>query len=89
MVEKLGSVHPSNEEDDETVIEEGLIQDAVSACRFNFFGKLLTNKWYNIYAMKESLRRAWGWPKDLRIVEVDSNLFHFKFDTERVKLLRC
>ncbi|KAH7838452.1 hypothetical protein Vadar_026558 [Vaccinium darrowii] len=82
VVERLGNVHLSDDEDDEIVLDDGIVQEAVSTCRFSFLGKLLTAKRYNVQAMKESLRRAWGMPTSLRIVEVDANLYHFMFASE-------
>ncbi|KAH7850050.1 hypothetical protein Vadar_027130 [Vaccinium darrowii] len=82
VVEKLGNVHLSDGEDDEIVLDDGLVQEAVLTCRFSFLGKLLTTKRYNTLATKDSLRRAWGMPTTLKIVKLDANLFHFQFESE-------
>ncbi|KAH7855261.1 hypothetical protein Vadar_023005 [Vaccinium darrowii] len=82
VVEKLGNVHLSDDEGDEIVLHDGLVQEAVSSCRFSFLGKLLSTKRYNTMAMKDSLPRAWGMPTTLKIVELDGNLFHFQFESE-------
>ncbi|KAF7146250.1 hypothetical protein RHSIM_Rhsim04G0139700 [Rhododendron simsii] len=54
----------------------------VVACSFSLVGKLLTSKRSNVMKMKESLRRAWGSPDNLTIVEACDNLFHFRFANE-------
>lgn len=82
MVEKLGNVHLTDDEDEDIVIDDGIVQEVVESCRFSFLGKLLTTKRYNTQAMKDSLRRVWGFPTLLRIIDVDANLFHFRFESE-------
>ncbi|KAE9444894.1 hypothetical protein C3L33_23208, partial [Rhododendron williamsianum] len=57
--------------------------EVVEECSFSLVGKLLTSKKFNVMVMKESLRRVWGSPENLRIVEVGDNLYdHFRFDSE-------
>ena len=48
----------------------------------SLIGKFLTCKPFNKRAAKNTIRRAWGLDKDLQIVDVRSNLFQFKFQTE-------
>ncbi|KAH7843315.1 hypothetical protein Vadar_015113 [Vaccinium darrowii] len=82
VVEKLGNVHLTDDEDEDIVIDDGIVQEAVESCRFSFLGKLLTTKRYNTQAMKDSFRRAWGFPTLVRIIDVDANHFHFRFESE-------
>lgn len=82
ILNRLSNVQLSDEEDDEIVISDEIIQDVVTSCRYSCLGKLLTTKRFNVQFLKDSLRRAWGSPKNLCIMEVGSNLFHFKFESE-------
>ncbi|KAE9450366.1 hypothetical protein C3L33_17734, partial [Rhododendron williamsianum] len=82
VVERIGNFHLSDEEEDVITIDEEICQQALVACSFSLVGKLLTTKRFKVAAMKESLRRAWGFPNNLNIVEVGDNLFHFRFEDE-------
>ncbi|KAF7150653.1 hypothetical protein RHSIM_Rhsim02G0038900 [Rhododendron simsii] len=82
VVELIGNCHLSDEEDDVIPIADEVCKQAVEACSFSLVGKLLTSKKFNVTVMKDSLRRAWGSPENLHIVEVGDNLFHFRFDSE-------
>ncbi|KAF7141710.1 hypothetical protein RHSIM_Rhsim06G0052000 [Rhododendron simsii] len=82
VVARIGNFHLSDEEEDVIIIDEEICQQALVACSFSLVGKLLTTKRFKVAAMKESLRRAWGFPKNLSIVEVGDNLFRFRFEDE-------
>lgn len=83
MVEKMGKVQPSVEdENDEIILSEAVVAKVVSSCAFSLVGKLLSSKKCNRLAMKESMRKAWGLQENPLIVEVGDNLFHFRFAKE-------
>ncbi|KAE9459498.1 hypothetical protein C3L33_08619, partial [Rhododendron williamsianum] len=83
VVERIGNFHISDENEEEVItIGEEVCQQALNACTHSLVGKLLTSKRFHVIAMKDSLRRAWGSPNKLSIVEVGDNLFHFRFEDE-------
>ena len=70
--------------DEEKVIpisDEGRLE-ALESCSLSLIGKFLTCKPFNKQAAKNTLRRAWGLENSLQIIEVGSNLFQFKFQSE-------
>ena len=70
--------------EEEEVIEisdEGRLTE-IESCNVSLIGKFLTCKAFNKRAAMNTLRRAWGMNTDLQIVEVGSNLFQFKFQSE-------
>lgn len=62
----------------------------IESYNLNLIGKFLTCKTFNKKAAKGTLRKAWGLEDSLQILEVGSNLFQFKFQSEfdMVRILR-
>ena len=62
----------------------------IESCNLSLIGKFLTCKTFNKKAAKGTLRKAWGLEDSLQILEVGSNLFQFKFQSEfdMVRILR-
>ena len=71
----------ADEEETITISDEGR-RSEIESCSMSLIGKFLTCKPFNKKAAKTTLRRAWGLEDKVQIVEVGSNLFQFKFDTE-------
>ena len=71
----------ADEEETITISDEGR-RIEIESCTMSLIGKFLTCKPFNKKAAKNTLRRAWGLEDKVQIVEVGSNLFQFKFDTE-------
>ena len=71
----------TEEEEVITISDEGRL-DTIEDCNLNLLGKFLTCKSFNKQAAKNTMRRAWGLEDRLRITEVGSNLFQFKFSSE-------
>ena len=70
--------------EEEEVIEisdEGKLTE-IESCNVSLIGKFLTCNAFNKRAAMNTLWRAWGMNTDLQIVEVGSNLFQFKFQSE-------
>ena len=70
--------------DEEKVIvisDEGRVE-AIESCSLSLIGKLLTCKAFNRRAAMTVLQRAWGMDDRMQIIEVGSNLFQFKFQSE-------
>ena len=70
-----------DEEDVIAIPDEERVAE-IESCTLSLVGKFLTCKPFNKRAAKNTTRRAWGIDKGLQIVDVGSNLFQFKFQTE-------
>lgn len=56
--------------------------DLMEECALSLFGKLLSDRHQNQWALKSTLRAAWKMGSDLRIVDVRNDIFQFKFTSE-------
>ena len=63
------------------IADEGR-REEIESCSLSLIGKFLTCKNFNKRAAKTTLKKAWGLENEVKIVEVGSNLFQFKFNTE-------
>ena len=63
------------------ISDEGRLE-AIESCNLSFIGKFLTCKSFNKRVAKNTLKRAWGLEDKVQILEVGSNLFQFKFQSE-------
>ena len=50
-------------------------------CVLSLFGRLLVDQHQNMRALKTTLRSAWKMGSNLRIVDVEKNIFQFKFNS--------
>lgn len=77
----------ADEEETIEISDEGRRAE-IESCTLSLIGKFLTCKPFNKRAAKNTLRRAWGLEDKVQMVEVGSNLFQFKlnseFDLERI-----
>ena len=63
------------------ISDEGRLE-AIESCNLSLIGKFLMRKSFNKRAVKNTLKRAWGLEDKVQILEVGSNLFQFKFQSE-------
>lgn len=70
------------DEEDVIAIPDEERRAEIESCTLSLIGKFLTCKPFNKRVAKNTIRRAWGIDKELQIVDVGSNLFQFKFQTE-------
>ena len=61
--------------------DEGRLAE-IESCNLSLIGKFLTCRAFNKRAALSTIWKAWGMNSELQIVEVGSNLFQFKFQTE-------
>ena len=71
----------ADEEETIEISDEGRRAE-IESCTLSLIGKFLTCKSFNKKAAKNTLRRAWGLDDKVQMVEVGSNLFQFKFNSE-------
>ena len=64
-----------------SAVEEDSTQ-AFEECSLSLFGKLLTNRKQNIWALKNTLRSGWKISPNLQIVEMGNNILQIKFTSE-------
>ncbi|XP_023908234.2 uncharacterized protein LOC112019922 [Quercus suber] len=69
------------EEEVIAISDEGRLTD-IESCSLSLIGKFLTCKAFNKRAALNTLRAAWGIQSGIQILEVGSNLFQFKFQSE-------
>ncbi|XP_050259209.1 uncharacterized protein LOC126704235 [Quercus robur] len=82
VIDSLENMRLTADEEDVIAIPDEERMAEIEICTLSLIGKFLTCKPFNKRAAKNTIRRAWGLDKDLQIVDVGSNLFQFKFQTE-------
>ncbi|KAH7848205.1 hypothetical protein Vadar_030754 [Vaccinium darrowii] len=82
IVERLRSFSLTPEEEDDIVIDAAVRERAIVDCSTSLVGKLLTKRAFSRAALKDTMRKVWGSPEGLRMVDVGDNLFHFRFSNE-------
>ena len=70
------------EEEEVIMISEEARLPEIESCTLSLIGKFLTCKAFNKRAVLSTMKRVWGMQSDLQIVEVGTNLFQFKFQSE-------
>ena len=71
----------TKEEEVIAISDEGR-KEEIESCSLSLIGKFLACKTFNKKAAQNTLRRAWGLSDGMQIIEVGSNLFQFKFNSE-------
>lgn len=82
-MEQLRRFSLTPEEEDDIVIDATVRERAIVDCSASLVvGKLLTKRGFSRAALKDTMRKVWGSPEGLRMVDVGENLFHFHFSNE-------
>ena len=71
----------TKEEEVISILNEGR-KEEIESCSQSLIRKFLTCKPFNKQAAQSTLKRAWGLENKVQVVEVEANLFQFKFQTE-------
>ena len=71
----------TKEEEVISILNEGR-KEEIESCSQSLIRKFLTCKPFNKQATQSTLKRAWGLENKVQAVEVEANLFQFKFQTE-------
>lgn len=79
LIEGLQHLQLTKEEEEDIAISVMSRLDLIEECTLSLFGRLLADRNQNLRALKSTLRSAWKLGSDLRIIDVGSNIFQFKF----------
>ena len=82
VINSLENMKLIAEEEEVIAISDEGGKEEIESCTLSLVGKFLKCKHFNRKATQTTLRQAWGLENGLQIVEVGSNLFQFKFDSE-------
>ena len=75
VIESLGNMKLTAEEEDVIMISEEARLPKIESCNLSLMGKFLTCKAFNKRAALSTKRRVWGMQSSLQIVKVGTNLF--------------
>ena len=73
----------SEEELGGAALDLGDVNTAIRECQASLEGKIVGEKVANFVGVKNFVNTAWGYPKELRIMELGSNLFQFFLPSEK------
>ena len=82
MIHSLENMKLTTEEEEVISISDEGRQEEIDSSSQSLIGKFLTCKPFNKWATQSTLKRAWDLENKVQVVEVEVNLFHFKFQTE-------
>ena len=82
VIEGLQHLRLTKDEEVDIPITTMNRSDLMEECALSLFGKLLSDRHQNQWALKSTLRAAWKMGSDLRIVDVRNDIFQFKFTSE-------
>ena len=79
VLNNFQKLQPTKEEADDIVLTNIARAKLLEECSLSLFGRLLTDRQQNQRAFKNTLKTTWKMELDLRIVEVENNVWQFKF----------
>ena len=82
VIDSLENMKLTEEEEETIIITEEARLPEIESCILSLIGKFLTCKPFNKRATMATMRRVWGMQTGLQIIEVGTNLFQFKFQTD-------
>lgn len=82
MINSMEKMTLTTEEEEVIAVSDEGRKDEIESCTQSFIRKFLTCKPFNKRAAQNTLKKAWGLEESVQIVEVGTNLFQFKFNTE-------
>ena len=82
VINSLENMKLTTDEEEVIVISEESRKEEIESCAQSLIGKFLTCKPFNKRMAQNILKKAWRINEGWQIVEVGSNLFQFKFNTE-------
>ena len=82
MINSLEKMTLTTEEEEVIAVSDEGRKEEVESCTQSLIGKFLTCKPFNKRAALNTLKRSWGLEESVQVMEVGTNLFQFKFNTE-------
>ena len=82
VIRSLGNMKLTMKEEEVIKVSDEGRQEEIESCSQSLLGKFLTCKPFNKKAATNTLKKAWGLEGGVQIMDVGSNLFQFKFQTE-------
>ena len=82
VIHSLGKMKLTTEEEEVIEVSDEGRQEEIKSCSQSLLGKFLTCRPFNKNAATNTVKKAWGLEAGVQILEVGSNLFQFKFQTE-------
>ena len=82
MIHSLGKMKLTTDEEEVIEVSDEGRQEEIESCAQSLLGKFLTCRPFNKNAATNTVKKAWGLEAGVQILEVGSNLFQFKFQTE-------
>ena len=82
LINSLENMKLTTKEEEVISISDEERKEEIESCSQSLIKKVLTCKPFNKQAAQSTLKRAWGLENKVQVVEVEANLFQFKFQTE-------
>ena len=81
VIHSLEGMKLTTEEEEVIPISDEGRQEEIERCVLSLIGKFLTCKPFNKRATLSTMKRVWGLENKVQVVDVEANLFQFKFLT--------
>ena len=82
VIHSLGKMKLTTDEEEVIEVSDEGRQEEIESCAQSLLGKFLTCRPFNKNAATNTVKKTWGLEVGVQILEVGSNLFQFKFQTE-------
>ena len=82
VINSLEKMTLTTEDEEVIAVSDEGRKEEVESCTQSLIGKFLTCKPFNKRAALNTLKRSWGLEESVQVMEVGTNLFQFKFNTE-------
>lgn len=82
VINSLEKMTLTTEDEEVIAVSDEGRKEEVESCTQSLIGKFLTCKPFNKRAALNTLKRSWGLEESVQVMEVGTNLFRFKFNTE-------
>ena len=82
MIEKFSLVR---NELSGAILDMGDLKSGIRECKDSLIGRVMGEKVVNFTDVKNFVTAAYGYPKNLTILEIGPNLFQFKSPTQRIR----
>ena len=63
----------------------GDVEEGREECRLSLVGRIMGEKIANFTGVKNFTNHVWGYPRNMRVIELGPNVFLFNFEEEKDK----